>query len=76
MWKPGDKCYFVVSRLYVVRGEVVRTAGDFLLIRYGKGKGTQLRSSKVYHTEEEANKQIRVVQPVAGRRKKNQYDYM
>ena len=75
MWKNGDKCFFVVSRLYVVEGEVLRVAGDFLVIRYGDGKGTQLRSSKVYHTEDEARAQVRQLKEAPGRRK-NQYDYM
>ena len=76
MWKTEDKCFFVVSRLYVVEGKVLRVAGDFLVIRYGDGKGTQLRSSKVYHTEDEAMAQVRHMQPVVNGRRKNQYDYM
>lgn len=76
MWKTGDKCFFVVSRLYVVEGEVLRVAGDFLVIRYGDGKGTQLRSSKVYHTEDEAKNHIREIKATVNGRRKNQYDYM
>lgn len=75
MWKTRDKCYFVVSKLYVMEGEVVRVAGDFLIIRYGNGKGTQLRSSKVYHTEDEAMAQTRQSKEKSCRRK-NQYNYM
>ena len=76
MWKAGDKCFFVVSRLYVVEGEVLRVAGDFLVMRYGDGKGTQLRSSKVYHTEDEAKKHVREDKTMVNGRRKNQYDYM
>ena len=67
MWKIGEECFFVESGRRVI-------SGDFLLVRYGTEQGTRLRSSKVYHTEEEAQEHVHVEEPKK-KRIRSPYDY-
>ena len=74
MWKIGEECFFVESGHRVISGKIVQISGDFLLVRYGTEQGTRLRSSKVYHTEEEAQKHMHVEEPKK-KRIRSPYDY-
>lgn len=74
MWKIGEECFFVESGHRVISGKIVQISGDFLLVRYGTEQGTRLRSSKVYHTEEEAQKHMHVEESKK-KRIRSPYDY-
>lgn len=74
MWKIGEECFFVESGRRVISGKIVQVSGDFFLVRYGTEQGTRLRSSKVYHTEEEAQKHMHVEEPKK-KRIRSPYDY-
>lgn len=74
MWKIGEECFFVESGRRVISGKIVQISGGFLLVRYGTEQGTRLRSSKVYHTEEEAQEHVYVEEPKK-KRIRSPYDY-
>lgn len=62
----GDTVYFISSSVFVRKATVIRAAGGFVTIKFDTNNGNdgpsgiQVRESKVYHTEKEANDAVLV----------------
>lgn len=52
--KVGDTVYFLENNQTVREAVVVRKESGFSVLRYGSGKGTRLRDSRLFSTKEEA----------------------
>ena len=58
--------YFISSSVFVRKATVIRTAAGFVTIKFDTNNGNdgpsgiQVRESKVYHTEKEANDAVLV----------------
>ena len=65
-YKEGDKVYFVSSSVFVKEATVIRSGGGFVTIKFATNNGNdgpsgiRVRESKVYRTEEEANKVVQM----------------
>lgn len=62
----GDTVYFISSSVFVRKATVIRVAAGFVTIKFDTNNGNdgpsgiQVRESKVYHTEKEANDAVLV----------------
>ena len=62
----GDTVYFISSSVFVKKATVIRAAAGFVTIKFDTNNGNdgpsgiQVRESKVYHTEKEANDAVLV----------------
>ena len=62
----GDTVYFISSSVFVRKATVIRATGGFVTIKFDTNNGNdgpsgiQVRESKVYHTEKEANDAVLV----------------
>lgn len=65
-YKEGDKVYFVSSSVFVKEATAIRSGGGFVTIKFATNNGNdgpsgiRVRESKVYRTEEEANKVVQM----------------
>lgn len=75
MFKVGDECYFIQT-YKPIRGIITRKSGEFLVVKYGEGKGIRLRATKLFKTEEEAVEEAKKrMPPQPQRRHRNPYMY-
>ena len=59
MIKPGDTVYIIANNNYIKEYKVLKVAGGFATLKEINGSGgTKLRTSKVFSSQEEAQRQL------------------
>ena len=59
MIKPGDKVYIIANNNYIKEYQVLKIAGGFATLKEINGNGgTKLRTSKIFLSKEEAQRQL------------------
>lgn len=56
---PGDIVYIVENTSRVREATVVRSSGEFCLLRFSGGGGIRLRESRLFRTAEDAREFVR-----------------
>lgn len=73
-WNIGDVCYFVTNGHKVSSGIITSVETGFCVVKYSKSGALRLRQSKLYLTEEEAEKHV-IWTPQKHYRTPYDYDY-
>ena len=59
MIKPGDTVYIIANNNYLKKSTVLKVAGGFATLKEINGNGgTKLRTSKIFSSQEEAQRQL------------------
>lgn len=59
MIKPGDTVYIIANNNYIKEYKVLKVAGGFATLKEINGNGgTKLRTSKIFSSQEEAQRQL------------------
>ena len=57
-WKVGDTCYFISNGRNIVEGNISSIQYDFCTVKFADSAALSLRRTKLYHSQEEAEKGI------------------
>lgn len=52
--KPGDTVYLIENNLHVRQATIVKINGNFAIIKFHYGSGTQIHINRLFATESEA----------------------
>lgn len=72
-WKVGDTCYFISNGMNIVEGKIASVQYEFCIVKFADNAALSLRCTKLYHSQEEAEKGI-IRKP--GEMHKSPYDYL
>ncbi len=76
-FQNGSHAYIIESNRTIREVTVVRRSGDFYLVRFDSNGGIQLRGSRLYATQEEAERTLPKKHKIEQRQGyRSPYDYM
>lgn len=52
--KPGDTVYLIENNLHVRQATIIKINGNFAIIKFHYGSGTQVHLNRLFATESEA----------------------